>query len=496
MFSDDSSPDSVSTAVTTPLRSPIRTHGPMLLPRIRPQDQNIEPSASLDRNRKQPLSNTFNPPGSASLASTSRRAPSPGDCGISPTSVTSLHSSRFSSSLSSPISLTSSHSRRPSGDLDVQLLGKYGFPTYRQMPNYIAPGMYSSSSHGASTFVSPPPSISPPMSHYPVQELSLPLDLQYDGGAQSTSTLMDYLTGPNPTPSLVRQVNANVRAGAHNAHFWWDIRNLRSWDDFNLQTLACIPGLLRLLKIELPDSALPTPVVERQTLQPESEGALHQLCTDFYAAKVNAALRVAQGQKHMYMRAESQLKERRQPQFVSSYKQDAEKTLLGDSRGRVVGLVKSFDRWNTGMRAEAPHRKVEYLAGLAHLHHYMREHSCRYGFIITEIELVCVRAGTESVPNFGSLELATIQLSDTGFSACLALWYLHMLAKEQPLPGQYGWRLEVGGAAACTRQKCLVKDAWIPEPQTAEKREAKRLRGWVLPTEPLHRREVKKRWHR
>ncbi|KAI9655418.1 MAG: hypothetical protein M1829_000654 [Trizodia sp. TS-e1964] len=131
-----------------------------------------------------------------------------------------------------------------------------------------------------------------------------------------------------------------------------------------------------------------------------------------------------------------------------------------------------------------------------HLHHYMREHSCRYGFIITEIELVCVRAGTESVPNFGSLELAAIQLSDTGFSACLALWYLHMLAKEQPLPGQYRWRLEVGGAAACTRQKCLVEDAWIPELQTAENREAKRLRGWVLPTEPLHRREVKKRWHR
>lgn len=39
LYSQDSSPDSVNTGLTTPARSPIRQHGPLLLPKIRPQDQ-------------------------------------------------------------------------------------------------------------------------------------------------------------------------------------------------------------------------------------------------------------------------------------------------------------------------------------------------------------------------------------------------------------------------------------------------------------------------
>ncbi len=53
----------------------------------------------------------------------------------------------------------------------------------------------------------------------------------------------------------------------------------------------------------------------------------------------------------------------------------------GKPTARLVGLVKSFDRFNTGMRVEGNVKRVEYLRGLAHLHHVMREHGCRYGFI-------------------------------------------------------------------------------------------------------------------
>jgi len=41
LYSQESSPDSVNTQLTTPARSPIRQHGPLLLPKIRPQDQEI-----------------------------------------------------------------------------------------------------------------------------------------------------------------------------------------------------------------------------------------------------------------------------------------------------------------------------------------------------------------------------------------------------------------------------------------------------------------------
>ena len=273
---------------------------------------------------------------------------------------------------------------------------------------------------------------------------------------------------------------------------------MRNWEDFTLETIKAIPGFANLLSIPVRAAAHPIPLIPQSRLQPDSEISLHDICRDFYAAKINAALKTSIGHfNHLSMRAE---KSRDGPQFVSNYQNDVEKTLSGNGRGRVVGIVKSFDRWNTGMRLEAPHRKVIYLEGLAHLHRHMREHSCRYGFIMTEIELVCVRAGTDDMPYFGFLELApTVEMkTQEGLTACLALWYLHMLAKEEPLPGQCGWRLDVGAPAAMTRMHVMEeKDEWIPDPQMGEKRDAKRVRGWVMPNDPWNKRkESGKGWNK
>lgn len=195
--------------------------------------------------------------------------------------------------------------------------------------------------------------------------------------------------------------------------------------------------------------------------------------------------------------------------FISNYTDDTSQLIYGRGLGRVVGLVKSFDRWNTGMRVEGNHRKVEYLRGLAHLHQCMRNNGCRYGFIMTEIELVVVRNGAEATPHFGYLEIQTIQLAthsnhaenmesdgevrEPKMTALMALWYLHMLARDDALPGQVGWKAEIGAPAEGTRRKNLPKDEWIPEPQLAEKREGKRARGWVWPEEPVGRKELGKR---
>ncbi|KAI9791748.1 MAG: hypothetical protein M1816_003558 [Peltula sp. TS41687] len=489
LYTDDaSSPDFIK-ALPTPVKSPIRQHGPLLLPKIRSQDQPIEPSTSPKKHRKA-LSCTYDPPSSVLYANpiTRRRSHSPPSvCDmISPISAPSWRAG-VSSGRSSPGTTSLTHSRRASASqLDGEALCKYGFPTYRQLPTYIGPGMFMSSTTipGASTFVPPPV-----LTH---RAQTLPIDLNFDT-TTPTTTMLANLTSPNPSPSLVRQINMNSGRGSGQTHFWWDIRNLRAWSDFGLETIDQIPGLMRLLTIELPETALPNPTITRSRLQPETESSLHDLCRDFYGAKINAALAIAQGQSHMVMRSPAHKSTGGGgPHFVSNYIDDVEKTIAGDGRGRIVGIVRSYDRWNTGMRSDAPHRKVEYLLGLAHLHRHMREHGCRYGFIMTEIELVCVRAGTEAVPHFGYLELApAIRLNSTsGLTACLALWFLHMLAKEVPLPGQAHWKMDVGGAAACTRQKCLAKDAWIPEPQLAEKREAKRSRGYVFCTDPLHRREL------
>ncbi|KAL1980592.1 hypothetical protein VTN96DRAFT_3922 [Rasamsonia emersonii] len=296
-------------------------------------------------------------------------------------------------------------------------------------------------------------------------------------------------------------------------------------------------------------------MVPSSRLSPESENALISLINDIYAPRVNAALAVSQGRDHLRLYPApdahtSASRNRGGAHFLANYASDTERTSSGSPRGRVVGIVKSFDRWNTGMRNEPPHRRVEYLRGLAHLQRCMREHSCRYGFIMTEIELVCVRAGCDEgddVPYFGFLELASpiatkessatfnveavksaeaVATADSSepphspgssddsssrsaspptascpenaseglnvpMTATLGLYFLLMLSKAVPLPSQPSGHLNVGGPGALTRQRILPepKDKWIPEPQTAEKRVAKRVRGWVWPQDAWDRRE-------
>ncbi|KAF2661143.1 hypothetical protein K491DRAFT_478350 [Lophiostoma macrostomum CBS 122681] len=559
-YSHDSSPESHVTSNTSPPRSPIRQHGPMLLPKVRSQDQIPEPTGGPVRHRRTTSTSSlgygsaFNP--YARPHGMMRRGSSPFNFNAShseiasPVSTSSYDLGLTSSTLNSPISFTearrpslAAHSRSHSatglrghsragsaGSIDETVISRYGFPTYRNLPSYVT----ASSTPQSSLNITSTLSAAIPSTCGPVQDISsftstaiqdfaipdfepapavqypVPVDLTFD---TSTSSLLDYLTSSNPSPALVRRVTSITR-GVHN-HFWWDVRNLRSWTDFNISTVTSLPSVLPLLQVPVPATCLPQPPRTSTGLQPENEAALHELCANHYATKVNAALKLAQGSTHMVMRAfKTATGARQQPEFVSNYPSDYEKTIYGDSRGRVVGLVKCYDQWNTGMRGESPPKQVLYLQGLAHLHRVMREHGCRYGFIMTEIELLCVRCGGDpsaavmdpttvnaqtGTPIFGYLEVsAPIRLSTQGMNpetgaiqmtAALALWYLHMLAKENPFAGMGTWRMEVGGPAALTRQNFLEKDAWIPKVSLSEKREAKRLRGWVFPEEPLSKRE-------
>ncbi|CAO2647939.1 Nn.00g088610.m01.CDS01 [Neocucurbitaria sp. VM-36] len=562
-YSQGSSPD-VNTAGPTPPRSPVRQYGPVLLPKVRTQDQVAEPTQGPIRHRRTTSSSSISYAYSpySRPASMVRRGSSPFNHNIHHNTHSTLTSPVSNSSydfnlstLNSPITFTQPDARRASsymgsqsrstsanrarharsdsaGSVDENVISKYGFPTYRNLPNYVTassapqsnlslvtclPSTYSSVQEIPSyTTTCTQDFVVPEFEPAPAVQYTSLTNVNFDTyqPVAATSSLVEYLSSPNPSPSLVRRVT-NAPRGINN-HFWWDIRNLRSWEDFNITTIKSIPSVLPLLEVPVPASYLPQPC--RQNLQPENESALHDICTNYYANKVNAALKVAQGNTHMVMRAVKSIAgSRQQPEFISNYPSDYEKTLFGDSRGRVVGLVKCYDQWNTGMRSESPPKQVLYLQGLAHLHRVMREHGCRYGFIMTEIELLCVRCGGPSdaatvdpttvnaqtgVPIFGYLETsAPIRLSTQGshpetgdiqLTAPLALWYLHMLAKENPFEGMGTWRMDVGGPAALTRQNFLEKDSWIPKPQLGEKRESKRVRGWVFPDEPLSKRECGK----
>ncbi|KAM0721075.1 hypothetical protein Q7P37_003361 [Cladosporium fusiforme] len=537
-FPHDWSPQSVMTAASTPDKSPlkVRETGPMLLPRVRAQDQimGLGPdlvsmghtrSTSLasndfpmqfggrlptpQREQEQYINNAMFSMSSSSLAVPSHPSMA---IEIAATSRPSMAHMRSRSA-----SHVRSHSRNSSSSsIDASMLNRYGYPTYRQSPTPQPVGMVTPMSRtpSAMSFLAP---IGGHVQSYPARrrtasppanpsrlsvEINEPTDLSLD---IEESSLLDYLTKPNPTPSLTRRT-VEPRPSSR-TDFWFDVRNVRSWSDFNMDTIAALPSFLDLLKVGVSARALPTPV--QVNLSPETPAHLAELCAKHHAVKVNAALKVAQGEKHIVIRAlaSTSAGARQQPNFVASYQSDAEKTIYGDGRGRVVGIVRCFDQWHSGMRNESALHKINYLRALAHLHRCMREHGCRYGFIMTEIELVCVRAGgpvseDSQVPLFGYLEIATpIQMSTSGLAtdgelqmtADLALWYLHMLAKEEPLPGQYTWRMDVGGAAARSRSHHLPQDGWIPTVHQVDKREAKRARGWVFPNEPLSKREVGKK---
>lgn len=588
LYQLDSSPDSVGNPITPGPSPAYYQHGRTLLPKIRPQDLVVEPvSQRRPQRHRKALSNTQNPPGFAPYTTQRPTAPrTPVDHTgllISPISTASILGSNLGSSLKSPVSTVPTESRKRSthsrtvstSSIDNVTLSRYGYPTYRQLPKYV-------SQCSPTTPISAPEPVYPEYSvdyHRPsIQQpygsttgayaladttakalgapISIPSQFDY---VPSSTTLLDYLTSPTQAINLVRDGASHTSRG-NQTHFWWDIRNLRRWSSFSLATMNEIPNLSKLLTTQIPQDLTPRVTVPSSRLSPESDFALADLIRDVYAPRVNAALRVSQGRQclNLYPAPDAVSDHDNGPHFLANYPTDTERTVSGSPRGRVVGLVKSFDRWNTGMRNEQPHRRVEYLSGLAHLQRCMREHSCRYGFIMTEIELVCVRAGCDEgddVPYFGYLELAapiatktslasynppptscalersfsldSCQSSDysgssrssspeqhpacnlnSPLTATLALYYLLMLSKAVPLPGQPSWHLNVGGSGALTRQRILPegKDNWIPEPQQRERREAKRVRGWVMPQDAWHRREggaanrakaaKTKKWHK
>ncbi|KAI1817862.1 hypothetical protein GGS20DRAFT_459014 [Poronia punctata] len=485
--------DSASTRVTTPSCSPppIRQHGPILLPKIRSQDQTIEPSPKRIRRSNVPVAKSSRPAGIRSSHTRSFTNPE----------TINFNNSFFASSegqIAFPSTLCApsfgqdavAPRRASSVSLDSSFEG-YGFPTYRhQMPSYM-PQTEQQPEQFMYNFTPRAPS---------------PLSLASTPDPTPSTTLMNYLTTSNPTPSLVRSISFPLR-DPNTKHFWWDVRQVRQWSSFNMDSIMSLPGASALLSCPVPAPLLTQPPTSAR--HPETEAALHGIYASYYIPKLNAALALS-SQRAIQFSVPTTKATPSSPTndhlIVANMTGDSSMAAAmfgGNPTSRIVGLVKSFDRFNTGMRVEGNIKRVEYLRGLSHLHHVMRTHGTRYGFILTEIELVLVRNGDEGTPHFGYLEVASVQLAATGgedaedgnpsLTACLALWGLCMLAGDEPAPGHARWKAEIGAPAEGTRRKILPRDDWMPKPQLAEKREAKRARGWVMPEDPIGRKELGKR---
>jgi hypothetical protein len=328
------------------------------------------------------------------------------------------------------------------------------------------------------------------------------------------TTLLQYLSLPNPALGVVPQ--KRIPWSGPDPYWWFDVRNVRAWSAFNLETMLDMPELRTLLQSGVPCDNLPTP--HPVCLKPSKPEHVHLAHRDYYAVKLNAALKASSTQPNLQIRSNEAGIPLISADFLSSV------STSPSGGNHVVGIVLCYAQWDSSMRHGNPILQVQYLHGLARLQHALRENHCRYGFIITEIELVCVRYGGDEViaqqvqhpykfshftssgfvPIFGYFEVSpTIPLRDNyrtpdrslKMTAGLALWYLHMQARDHPLPGHLHWKLEIGTPEAMTRQKCLEKDDWVLlKTNKREERRAELFRGWLWPHEPLKRKkEVKKR---
>lgn len=339
--------------------------------------------------------------------------------------------------------------------------------------------------------------------------------------SKKQTTLLQYLSLPNPASATVALVQEPGEKS--DPHYWWDARNVRDWSAFKFETMLDVPELRSLLHSGVPCDTLPTPRSVPTT--PFVREHLRFAYMVQYGTKLNAALRLSSVQPSLQMRSNPGGQLETPPDFISSASTSQEQRTPEDSR--VVGMVLCYEQWNSSMRWGDRNRRIKCLHGLARLQAALRQHQCRYGFIITEIiiteiEIVCVRYGGDDIiaqqvdtkygfshitsghfiPIFGYFEVsAAVRLSHNhlwpsdhdgpdwkpGMTAGLALWYLHMHARDVPLPGQLHWKINVGTAIALTRQKHLPTDSWVPKPLKSEDRQPKRLRGWFMPHEGLNR---------
>ncbi|KOS21745.1 hypothetical protein ESCO_001992 [Escovopsis weberi] len=517
----DSIQDScIQVAPPANVSQPFRQHGPLLLPKIRPQDQEIDhfqdfsavshfhqstppPPASAPRTYPSQHTRSFTNPEINTMAFAH----------MSPFATTShlQEETAFPSSLlGSPAGFAQNNiapPRRASCNIDTTAVEK-GYSSCRQImllpstPVVVAPSEYVFPSASC-----PPRSVSPPsMAPAPVPA-PVPAPAATTPEPTPSTTLMTYLTAPNPAASLVRTISFPLRDPSIK-HFWWDVRNVRSWSSFNVGAILSLPGASALLNAPVALPLLSAPKISSR--HPETETGLYGIYASYYLPKLNSALALSSHrplQLSVPAKTSSGVNDLIFVANAAGESSTAAAIFGGKPSARIVGLVRSFSRFNTGMRSEGNIKRVDYLRGLAALQYAMREHGCRYGFILTEIELVLVRTGTLPTPCFGDLEIASVRLCDASqgpaddygsdpaipMTACLALWGLCQLAGDVTPAGHAHWKAEIGAPAEGTRRQARPRDSWMGQPQLAEKREAKRSRGWVWPEDPIGRKELGKR---
>lgn len=260
-------------------------------------------------------------------------------------------------------------------------------------------------------------------------------------------SLMHYLQR-SPPVLPVQYHGDSFQNTTNDRYSFEDIAHMGHWGDFNLQRIQQRYNAL----LNAPGLLAPDPFPTSPPAAITSEPVLRIRITQYLQDRIRRSLRAGFHRLHathtLGQRTPLTWDHGDMAAKIENFRPDTayfdERILNHTIRpNRAPGDVKPSWKWGTHLRNDPlPGRRKEFKQALSQVNWYMKQHHTRYGYILTDRELVAIRR----LDREGRIELsAPIPWNAQGTAAApqmtvlLGLWYLGMLAAEDQ--GPLTWRL-------------------------------------------------------
>lgn len=251
-------------------------------------------------------------------------------------------------------------------------------------------------------------------------------------------SLLEYLQGGPPALEVLWNESSSTDNTSNPRYNYRDIRSVDHWKTFNLATIMAKYGNV-LYAAALP----PDPMPASPPRAVNSEMCLRNRFTQYLDPKVRRSLRAG----FQWLRDERRINghsvlsfgEGSQAMVYEGFTPDT--AYFEENRGsrpdnrpnRAPGDLEPSWKWSTQRQYRSDKDKKEFKQVLSQVNFYMVQHHARYGFVLTDRELVAIRR----LDGNGNLELSdSIRWDAQGtanhpvLTVALALWYIGMLASN------------------------------------------------------------------
>lgn len=258
-------------------------------------------------------------------------------------------------------------------------------------------------------------------------------------------SLLAYLQeGPQALPNQYQGISyQNTTNDAYEAD---DISHVGNWNTFNLQNIQQRYGPLLTTPQLISRDNMPISPPPGIT----SETVLRARVVEYLQSRLRRSLRVGFDRliamNRLGNRTPVTYDDGDMARMIQNFRPDTayypRHLLIRDQRvNRAPGDVKPSWKWTSGLRNhQAPAMRDQFHQALSQVNYYMKQHHSRYGYILTDLELVVIKR----LDRDGRIELSNpIPWTTRGtatsprLTVLLGLWYLGMLAGEDQGPDQW-----------------------------------------------------------